>query len=70
MDRKDVSSSTIKSIGHDPSTNMLEIEFHSGKVYSYSDVSPEKHAELVNAKSIGQHFGKHIRSQHNGAIAK
>src|SRR3546814_14208537 len=37
MNRTPVKSSQIASIGHDPSTNTLAIEFKGGKVYHYSD---------------------------------
>ena len=64
MTRAPVTSSTISSIGHDPATQTLEVEFKSGKVYRYQDVSAEKHAELLGAESIGKHFGAHIKPNH------
>jgi len=70
MERKEVSSSSIKSIGHDPATNTMEVEFHSGKVYTYSNVPAEKHAEFISAKSIGGHFAKHICRQHDYKVSK
>lgn len=70
MDRKPVKSSTIKSIGYHLETRVLEVEFLSGKVYRYADVSPEKHAEFIAAESIGKHFGKHIRPQHTAKVVE
>lgn len=64
MDRVNVKSSNIKSIGHDPATNTMHVEFNNGGVYEYDDVPPEKHAALVNAHSIGAHFAQHIKGQH------
>jgi hypothetical protein len=61
MTRDAVSSSSIKSIGHDGDT--LEVEFHSGKVYRYAGVSATDAAALIGAKSIGKHFGAHVRGK-------
>lgn len=62
--RTPVESSSIASIGHDPATNELHVEFKSGAVHVYSDVSPEKHRDLLTAPSIGQHFHRHVRNAH------
>ena len=44
MKRTSVKSSNILSVGHDPETNTLEIEFKGGGVYSYDGVSAAKHS--------------------------
>ena len=64
MDRTPVDSSNVVSIGHDPKTNTLEIEFRGGSVYQYHGVDKDKHAALLNAKSIGSHFHANIKNQH------
>ncbi len=64
MKRTSVQSSNIISIGHDPKTETLEIEFKGGGVYSYSGVTADQHSALLNADSVGSHFHKHIRSAH------
>jgi len=72
MNRTPVKSSQLISVGHDPATNTLEIEFPSrkqaphggalpGPVYRYSGVSAEQHAALMKAESVGSHFIKHIK---------
>jgi len=38
MDRTPVSSSNISAIGYDSDSEMLEVEFTNGAVYSYSGV--------------------------------
>lgn len=68
MERKEVSSSAIRSVGHDPETNTLEVEMTNGKVYQYSNVSKEQHAELMAAKSIGTHWGKQIKPHHKCTV--
>lgn len=53
--RTPVDSSNVRSIGYDPATQELHVEFHStpGTVYVYSGVPPEKHAALMAAESKG-----------------
>lgn len=63
MNRTPVKSSQIASIGHDPATNTLAIEFNGGKVYHYEGVPAEAHADLMAAESVGKHFGAHIRGK-------
>lgn len=63
MDRDLVQSSTIRSIGHDPETMTLEIEFNDGAVYQYFDVPKSVHKELIEAPSLGRFFGRRIRDQ-------
>jgi KTSC domain len=58
-----VKSSAIASIGHDPVTNTLRVEFSSGHSYDYPDVSAEEHAALMKAESTGKHFHKHFRGR-------
>jgi hypothetical protein len=64
MDRASVSSSNIKSVGYDPKTKTLEVEFHTGAVHQYQDVSPQKHKAMMRAKSIGGYFSVNVRNFH------
>lgn len=68
MTRQPVESSQIKSIGHNSETNQLEIEFISRatdgrlpSIYQYEHVTSEDHEKLLNAESIGHHFGAYIK---------
>lgn len=69
MTRKAVKSSNLKAIGYDPAKQLLEVEFHNGGVFQYHKVSPEAHAALMRAKSIGSHFHAHIRDRHKATEA-
>ena len=66
MQLNPVQSSTIAAIGYDLETKTLHIEFRSGHVYEYDDITPETHEALTAAPSIGAHFGRHIRPHHAG----
>ncbi len=62
MKMNDVDGSTaIAAVGHDPETNTLHVQFHSGRTYAYPDVSTEAHSQFLDADSMGSHFAKHIR---------
>jgi KTSC domain len=63
MQRTPVKSGQILSIGHDPSTSTLEIEFPRGALYRYSGVSAEDASKFMGAESIGKHFAAHIKGK-------
>jgi hypothetical protein len=65
MTRQPVSSSSIRSIGHED--GMLEVEFASGQVYRYVGVEPDAFQSLLGAESIGKHFQHAIRGQYEHA---
>ncbi len=53
MERQRVSSTNVQSIGYDPSTGTLEVEFHSGELYEYLDYHSyeDKLDELFEAEA-------------------
>ncbi|QWT22037.1 KTSC domain-containing protein [Bacillus sp. NP157] len=61
MRREPVDSSVLASVGYDPDCHILEIEFRSGSVYAYDDVTPGLHLRLMTAPSIGSFFDAEIR---------
>lgn len=58
MERTNVISSSIKSIGHDGTH--LEVQFANGGIYSYSGVPYDLYQKLRVAPSIGSAFTKEI----------
>lgn len=64
MKRTPVSSSNIVSIGHDPDTNTLEVEFSGGNVYTYHGVDADKHAAMMKADSVGGFLHANIKGVH------
>lgn len=64
--RTAVKSSNVKSVGYDPASRKLQVEFHAappatkGVVYEYGDVTPGQHAALMAAKSKGAYLHLHI----------
>jgi hypothetical protein len=65
MNRINVSSSNISSIGYDPSDSLLEIEFNDGSVYQYESVPESEYNGLMGASSHGQYFHQHIKDHYS-----
>ena len=51
MERKRIGSSKIRSVGYDPKSQQLEVEFNDGKLLVYSGVSLEVHRSFMAAPS-------------------
>ena len=64
MERKNVSSSNVKSIGFDEKNKVLEIEFHSGGIYQYSNVENDVYNKLMNASSKGGFVHRFIKGRY------
>jgi hypothetical protein len=60
MDRRKVSSSSIRSVGYDERNRVLEVEFNDGRVNQYSGVSAEVHRRLMSAPSIVSYFRDNV----------
>lgn len=60
MDRETVVSSTVLSIGYEPSTNTLEVEFKSG-VYQYYNVPEPIYQQLMASDSKGKFINAYIK---------
>ena len=60
MRRRPVPESTsIASIGYDPKTRKLEVEFYgSGDIYRYFEVPDEEYAAILSAFSKGAYFNQ------------
>lgn len=65
MNRISVSSSNISSIGHDPSSQVLEVEFNDGSVYRYEGVPQSVYDDFVSAGSHGQYLNQHIKNSYS-----
>lgn len=63
MLRQVVQSSSLQSIGYDRAQQILEVEFHGGKIYRYLGVSSDVWSALRQAPSKGQFFQNFIRDR-------
>lgn len=61
MDRIQVISSNIVSIGYDVSEKTLEVEFKSGSIYQYYGVPLSLYNGLMSAGSKGNYLNEYIK---------
>lgn len=61
--RRPVASSAIASVGYDPGSETLELEFRSGSVYDYHGVPREVYESFLAAPSKGRFVSERIRGQ-------
>lgn len=66
MERVAVKSSSIKSVGYDEGKRVLEVEFTSGRVYVYAEVTRDEYEALVSAGSVGKYFAERIKGRYAG----
>jgi hypothetical protein len=64
MDRKNVDSKMIRSIGHDADNSILEIEFNNGAVWQYFDFPESIWYEFDASDSKGKFFLREIKNQY------
>ena len=62
MNRNQVASSNIRSIGYDSTTQTLEVEFQSGWVYQYYGVPASLNENIMQASSKGQFLNQYIKN--------
>jgi hypothetical protein len=62
MDRIRVRSSNVASVGYDPATSTLEIEFTNGDIYHYLSV-PVHHFEALTSGvgSVGRYLNSKVK---------
>lgn len=63
MQREHIQSSMIDSVGYDPASKTLEVEFTSGPIWEYWAVSPDMYNALMSAPSAGKYFLQNIRGK-------
>ncbi len=61
MERQAVSSSNLVSIGYDPNSETLEVEFNGGAIYRYFNVPSFEYERLMAASSHGIYFNANIK---------
>ena len=64
MPRLPVESSSLASVGYEPGTQRLEVEFRHGAVYAYSEVPQQVFDAFMTAESKGRFFNSEIRDRY------
>jgi hypothetical protein len=65
MERIRVASTTIVSVGYDPESALLEVEYVKSGVYRYYLVPAHVYDELLCAPSIGAYLNTHIKPRYS-----
>lgn len=65
MDRVPVSSSNLASIGYEPDTETLEVEFKSSGIYQYFNVPQFMYDRLMESASVGKFFSMEIKEAYS-----
>jgi len=60
MQRQLVVSSNVRSIGHNPLTQVLEVEFLDRSIYIYSGVPSSVYSGLMAAASKGSYLSQKV----------
>lgn len=61
MERYSVASSNLASVGYDPATQTLEVEFLSGSIYQYFNVPQNVYDQLMKESSKGRFLNTYIK---------
>ncbi len=56
----------MSAVAYDADTGILLVALRSGEVYEYAEVTPEAHAALLGAESVGRHFNTEVRHRYQG----
>jgi hypothetical protein len=56
-----VQSTDIAAAGYDPQTGELQVQFQTGRIYSYVGVPPEVYQGFLIAPSKGSYFAQVFR---------
>ena len=64
MNRESVQSPNIRSVGYDPQSDVLELEFVSGKVFRYFDVPEFAAGKFFSAPSPEQFLNGNVIYQY------
>ncbi|MGY1841001.1 MULTISPECIES: KTSC domain-containing protein [unclassified Modestobacter] len=54
-------SSSVRSVGYDLDSHVLQLEFVDGGVYDYLDVPPEEALAMLESASIGRYVNTSIK---------
>jgi hypothetical protein len=65
MEMTPVSSTNLASVGYDPTTHVLCIEFRNGGVYEYYNVPESEYQGLMSASSKGAYHHQHIKGRYS-----
>ncbi|OQX67727.1 MAG: hypothetical protein B6A08_13665 [Sorangiineae bacterium NIC37A_2] len=66
VERTEIDSQAIRSVGYDPATETLEIEFRTGRVYVYEGVPASVHQWFMKIPSKGGFVNRVLEPKYGG----
>lgn len=63
MDRKEVKSSNVKSVGFCSDRKCIEVEYANGAVYEYPDCDQKLYDDLMACESKGKFVSAHLKKR-------
>lgn len=69
-ERVRVKSSVIAAVTYDDAHSILQVEFHTGRIYDYLGVPRRAYEALLAAESIGQYFNQVIRTSYRSVLVR
>jgi hypothetical protein len=64
MTRLKVNSPAILSVGYEPDSESLELEFPGSTIYEYHKVKPIIYMGLMHTESKGNYFNSYIKDKY------
>jgi hypothetical protein len=64
MDMQPVQSANVESVGYDPETQELHVQYTSGGLYKYEGVPEETFNELMTSGSVGSYLHANVKGQY------
>ena len=55
-----VDSTAATDVDYDVKTKVMTVKYSQGRVYEYSNVSPELYEQVIHAPSIGRFLNKNV----------
>jgi uncharacterized protein YijF (DUF1287 family) len=69
VEHRKVFSSHLDSIGYDPATQQLQVNYQNGKMSVYEGVPPDVYHRVQGSASIGTALHEHVRNRYNHRYA-
>jgi hypothetical protein len=70
MTRIKVHSNILLSVGYEPDSELLELEFPNSGVYEYHKVHPVIYMGLMHTEAKEAYFDKHIKDKFRYTVVK
>lgn len=65
-----VESESVRTVGYDPRSRVLQVEFQNGAIYHYLDVPEPEWQALLQAESIGRFITHRIKDSYRYELMK